>query len=287
VSTPLTTWAGSLHQTFRLMPQVSDRFLVFLESDGRSEEEVLDSLPYDASRSSGKANKPDPKRYRDPRQVYQTAGLLFEGADKLLHVTEFGLATLRFLGVMNEANSLVLGAHAAYALAGCQLRNPTGAGSRYDESVEVFPFAFIWRAMIELDEQISSDELNREIFHTTNADDLEEAIDNIGRARAGDDPELMRAPVITGARVNDRIIPWIALAGFGYTLILDKSNDPEKTFYRIRPGARSILERAASLRVPHRDFASASVYAEYLSDLAGLPPVVAEVSGSETLKEAG
>jgi hypothetical protein len=278
LSAALTAWAGSLHQTFRLLPKVSDRLVVFLESDRRTPDEVLAALPYDAARSSRGAGTPDHKRYRDPKQVFQTAGLLYEGEDDLMHVTELGRTTLRFLKVLNEANAPVLGAHAAYALAGCQLRNPTGAGARYDESVEVFPFAFIWRAMLELGQQITSDELNREIFRTRNEDDLEQAIDNIRQARAKHDPDVMRPPVITGKAVNDRIIPWIALAGFGYTLILDKSNDPERTYYRIRPDAVAALERASTLRLPHREFRSTAEYVEYISTLAGLSPVVASVS---------
>jgi hypothetical protein len=247
---------------------------VFLESNGRSPDEVLAALPYDAARSSSGTGGPDPKRYRDPKQVFQTAGLLYEGHDDLVHVTALGRTTLRFLAVLNQENAPVLGAHAAYALAGCQLRNPTGAGMRYDASMEVFPFAFIWRAMLELDHQISSDELNREIFRTRGDQDLEEAVENIAIARAAGDPDLLRQPVVTGKVVNDRIIPWIALAGFGYTLILDKSNDVDRMYYRIRPDAVTVLERASSLRLPHREFASTAEYVEYISDLAGLPPLV-------------
>lgn len=274
MTSPLTDWAGSLHQTFRLMPEVSDHLRVFLESDGRSEEEVLAALPFDAARSSGSSTSPDRKRFRDPKHVYQTAGLLYQGEDKLIHVTDFGKATGRFLSILNEANSLVLGEHAAYALAGCQLRNPTGAGSRYHEELEVFPFAFIWRAMLKLGNLITSEELNREIFHTKNADQLEEAIENIERARLAGNPDLMRSPVVTKAPINDRIIPWMSLASFGWTLILNKQKDPEKKYYRTHPEAVPLLNRAASMRLPHRDFSSTAEYVEYLSRLAGLPPVL-------------
>jgi hypothetical protein len=270
----LTQWAGSLHQTFRLLPEISPRLLVFLESDGRSPDEVLAALPYDAARAGIKGGSPDPKRYRDPKQVFQTAGFVYEREDGLLQVTEFGQATLRFLSVLNDANAPVLGSHAAYVLAGCQLRNPTGAGSRYHHAIEVFPFAFIWRAMLALDCRITSEELNREIFRTTNEEDLDTAIENIAAARAAGNPTLMHEPVLTGTAVNDRIIPWISLAGFGYTLILDKSNDPDRLYYRVRDDAVAILERASSLRLPHREFQSTKEYVEYLSSLAGLPPVL-------------
>ncbi len=271
----LTEWAGSLHQTFRLLPEPSERFVAFLESEGRTEAQVLAALPYDAARARGGTGSPNPKRYRDLRQVVQTAGLAYEDAASRVRVTELGRTTLRYLRVLNEANAPVLGAHAAYALAGCQLRNPTGAGSRYDSSTEVFPFSFIWQAMLALDHQVTSEELNCEIFRTRDDDDLEEAIDNIAEARKRQNTGLLRAPVITGSSVNDRIIPWIALAGFGWTLIFDKGNDPQRLYYRIRPNAVSVLERAASLRPPHQDFASTAEYVEYISGLAGLPPVLA------------
>ncbi len=141
--------------------------------------------------------------------------------------------------------------------------------------MEVFPFAFIWRAMLELDLKISSDELNCEIFYTRNEDDLAAAIDRIANAREhGGNASLMRPRVLTGRAANDRIISWIALAGFGYTLLLDKSNDPGRTYYRIRDDAVPVLERASSMRLPHREFTSTAEYVEYISDLAGLPPTL-------------
>lgn len=272
----LTEWAGSLHQTFRLLPDAAGHLTVFLESHGRRPEDVLARLPYSRARSSGRGAAPDPKRYRDPKQVYQSAGLLYE-RDGVVHVTELGRATRRFLNVLNESNATVLGSHAAYALAGCQLRNPTGAGRRYDPVMRVFPFAFIWRAMLRLDNKISSDELNCEIFRTRDERDLERAIERIRRARAAPASNPLSLPVVRGRAVNDRIIPWISLAGFGWTLILDKRYDEEHTFYSIRPAAVPVLERAASLRLPHREFRQTWDYVEYVSELAGLPPTVGRV----------
>ena len=278
----LTEWTGSLHQTFRLLPKVSQHLVVFLESDGRTPEEVLARLPYSQARGSGVGKRPDPKRYRDPKQVYQTAGLLYE-RDQVVRVTELGRATRRFLDVLNEENATVLGSHAAYALAGCQLRNPTGSGRRYDPVMMVFPFAFIWRAMLQLDNKISSDELNCEIFRTRDERDLEVAIERIRRARASSAAKL-RPPVIRGRAVNDRIIPWISIAGFGWTLILDKGYDEERTFYRILPDAVPLLERAASLRPFHQEFEHPWEYVEYISELAGLPPSVGgDAPGTKTI----
>ncbi|MEK6251654.1 MAG: hypothetical protein AABM43_06890 [Actinomycetota bacterium] len=267
-----TTWGGSLHQTFRLLPEPSAHVRPFLESDGKTPDQVLDNLPYDAARGGG-GESPDPKRYRDGKQLYQTAGLLYEDDEGIVQVTRFGATTLRWLDLLNEGNAPVLGTHAAYALAACQLRNPTGAGSRYDESMVVFPFSFIWRAMLRLEGKISSAELNRAIFKVKNVDELEDAIDAVRAARAAGDEELLGEEVVTGSRKNDRIIPWISLASFGYTLIADKSDDEEKTYYTMRVRARGVLERAASLRFTHHEFGSAAEYTEYVSDQGGWPPV--------------
>jgi hypothetical protein len=282
MSSPATNWGASLHQSFRLVPQPSPHLKVFLESDGRLQEEVLAALPYDVARSRRSAGTPNSKRFRDPKHVYQWAGLLYQGSDGRIHLTEFGRTSARFLKVMNEENSLVLGQHAAYVLAGCQLRNPTRAGSKYSEEMEVFPCAFIWRAMLRLGNRITSEELNREIFHTKNEDDLEAAIEKIQAARSADDPDLLGDPVITKEPVNDRIIPWMSLASFGWTLILDKMKDPQRQNYRIRPEAVPLVERAASIRLFHRDFGSSHEYVEYLSELAGLPP---NLSPSQAPKE--
>lgn len=130
-------WGGSLHQTFRLFPadSQSPTLRPFLESDGLGKAAVLAKLPYDRARAPDPASQgPDAKRYRDPKQVYQTAGLLYE-ADGVVHVTELGEATKRWLTIINEKNRLILVRHAAYALAACQLRNPTGAGKKYADTM--------------------------------------------------------------------------------------------------------------------------------------------------------
>src|SRR5205823_8189332 len=129
----------------------------------------------------------DPKRYRDGRQVYQTAGLVYE-EDELLRVTSLGRATLRWLDIIHEKNVVILARHAAYALAACQLRNPTGAGQAYVAKVTVHPFRYIWEAMLKLGGRISTDELNRGLFKVRDHDELDATIELISRARAAANP---------------------------------------------------------------------------------------------------
>ena len=263
-------WGGSLHLTFRLLPEPSPNLRPFLEADGLNEQQVLERLPYQAARARGRQGAtPDRRRYRDGRHIYQLAGLLYEDADGVVRVTELGRATLRWLDMLTPKNARILGRHAAYALSAAQLVNPTRAGQRYDQEMRVFPFAFVWRAMLALENRISSDELNRALFRVRSEADLAAAIDSIRTARATGDPSAMGAETISGPGKNDRVIPWVALASFGWTLISDKR--PGDAAYTIPQETRSLLSEAAQLRRRHLQFASIYDYVAHLSRCAALP----------------
>lgn len=268
-----TEWGGSLHQTFRLLPSEkrSGNLRPFLEADGITPDELLVRLPYEKNRAGNrKSSTPDPKRYRDPKQVYQTVGLVYEHQGKV-HVTELGKATLRWLTLMTAKNRVILARHAAYALAACQLRNPMGAGEKYRGTVNVFPFSFIWRAMLALDYRISSDELNRAIFKVTNVDELFEAIEKIRSARRTGTVSELGSETIKGAKKNDRIIPWLSLASFGWTLFGEKRRTESVSYYELDPVTLPIIRDAAQVRHRHRQFASAEEYVKHLSNCAALP----------------
>jgi hypothetical protein len=272
---PTRWWSGALHQSFRLLSPPSRSLPVFLASDGKSPAQVLAELPYEVARAgpSGSATGvPDAKRYRDPRLVYATAGLLYE-RDETVHVTELGRAVSRWLDVLTVKNAPVLGRHAAYALATCQLRNPLSrSGRTYPDDVMVFPFVFIWKAALALDDRISSEELNRVIFKIANEDELNEGIRQIAEWRKlpdeSRDPGLLGPAVITEQRANDRIVPWVSLASFGYLLMEDKQGSD---YYRIRPELRRVVAEAAQLRRRHREFDDAGQYVEHISAAASLP----------------
>lgn len=266
------SWGGSLHQTFRLLPAAdsSSNLRVFLESDGLTEAGVLSRLPYDLSRAGvNPTGTPDPKRYRDGKLVYQTVGLLYELPDGRIRVTQLGRTVLRWLEILNPKNSVILARHAAYALSACQLRNPTGAGSTYDPSVVVFPFAYIWKAMLALDNRISSDELSRAIFKVTNREQLDKAISSIGEARALGKASYLGEETIED---NDRIIPWMSLASFGWTIFPDKGQSTVPGYYEIPAQNRDLLAEAAKASRRHRDFNSTADYVEHISRAAALPP---------------
>ena len=271
-----TEWTGSLHQTFRLLPSgsQSNNLRPFLESDGLTPDQLLSKLPYDVARARARGatgSKPDPKRYRDGKQVYETVGLLYQGEDGRVHTTELGKATLRWLDLITKPNSVILGRHAAYALAACQLRNPSRAGRRYDESMAVFPFQFIWRAMLELDGRIGSEELNRGLFKVRNEDDLEATIGAIAEARQAEDLSLLGEEVVTVKSKNDRIIPWLSLASFGWVLFSDKRSGEESSYYELLPETIAVVREAARIRHKHRDFPSVEAYVNFISNCAALP----------------
>lgn len=272
---PETTWTGSLHQTFRLLGTQSPTLVPFLESDGLAQDEVLARLPYDVARAQARGasgtDGPNAKRYRDPRQVYQTAGLLYERDDGRLKVTELGQATLRWASIINANNSVILARHAAYALSACQLRNPTGSGRKYAEDMVVFPFQFIWKAMLRLGGKISSDEINRALFKVRNEVELDEAITKIAAARLSGHIDDLGAEVITGDKKNDRIIPWISLASFGWTLFPDKRGGEDGSYYQLAERTLGTVREAAQIIHKHRDFGSVEEYIEFVSRSACLP----------------
>ena len=273
MSTSVGGWRGSLHQTFRLLPTPSPSLCAFLSSDGLTPDAVLAKLPYDAARSrSSQSGTPNSKRYRDGRHVYQMAGLLYEDSSSRLRVTDLGQAVYRWLDKLTARNSPVLGRHAAYALSCGQLRNPSAAARGYESDVEVFPFSFIWRAMLELDDAISSEELNRCIFWVKNRADLQDAISKIRshRANSSSDPTDLGDEVITGPAKNDRIIPWVSLASFGWLLVMDK-RETGSEWYRLRPSTRMVLDEASKIRRKHQVFPTLEAYILHMSTNAALP----------------
>lgn len=134
----------------------------------------------------------------------------------------------------------------------------------------MFPFSFIWRAMLALDGVISSDELNRAVFHTTNENDLIHAIQSIRTARESGDVTSMGEEVESGPAKNDRVLVWMSWASFGWTLITDKRSSGN-SMYAIAPKMRRVIEAIAPIRHRHREFESEADYFEHISACAGLP----------------
>jgi hypothetical protein len=240
-----------------------------MDSDhGDRWEDVFARMPFEPARS--RRAKPDPRRYRDAKQLYETTGFIYQENGKVWF-TEFGAVVKRFLPLLNQANFMILARHAALALGACQLRNPTEAGLKYDSTMRVFPSKFIWEAMLELELRMSSDELNRAIFRTRNEDELRDAIVAIRRYRSSGSLSDLGQETISGAGKNDRIIPIVSIAGFGWTIIMNKDESPVPSHYHIRPGCEKLIEAAVAVGWPHLEFDSIQAYLNRISQAACLP----------------
>lgn len=273
-------WRCSFRSTLRLFPTgaVGSQLVdVFLTGEGKTRNQILGAMPYEQARAVvGGTGTPSEKRYRDARQLYRTIGLVYEeslAGTPYLRVTEFGKAVMRWRPDINDRNAAVLCRHAAFALAACQLHTPFREGRDYPLDKPVFPFRFIWQAMLALDGRITSDELNRAIFRTDGEESLQAAIAAIRESRETGNPSVMGSEVVpAGDGQNDRILVWVAWASFGWKLIRQKSASADGESYTIAPWAVPLLEDAVRLKYPYRSFNTEADYVEHISRCAGLPP---------------
>lgn len=270
----LNTWGKGRRFSFRILPRDRASFYLKpgLQSDGLKKEEVLRRLPYHRERAESPGKIASARRYRELKLISEAIGLGYQEEDRF-HVTAFGKAVLRWLDFADERCIPIIGRNAAQALSAVQLRNPTRAGKKYDSAVKVFPFTFIWKAMLQLDHRISSDELNRAVLKTSCEDELNVAVERIITARESRNPEDMGPELITGGGKNDRIIPWMALASFGWSLIMEKRAGEFEGYYEIRPNCVALLRDAVAIRREHREFDNIRDYVEFVSwNAAVLPP---------------
>lgn len=266
------TWNPSLRSSWRFFGAPSQHLTVFLNSDGKTQDQILESLPQSRERSRSPGLVPDSKRYRDPRLIYELAGLVWEDRKtQVLHLTDFGRSARFWAGKIDANNLHVFGKHAILALNAMQLRNPTREGQQYSDDNRSFPARFIWKAMLQLGGRLSSEEINRGIMKTKSEEDLEEVISRIKYSRNTQKSESIGDPVIpSGPGQNDRIIPWISLASFGFTFILDKRESVSGD-YEIRPGCLDMMNYACAYRPAFKEFEDVEKYVQHLSSAARLP----------------
>ena len=125
--------------------------------------------------------------------------------------------------------------------------------------------------MLALDRKISSDELNRAIFAANDEHELINAIQRIRTARSTGDIGALGQEVIRGTAKNDRIIPWMSLASFGWILFPDKRTGTDPEYYEIPSSTYYVIREAARIRHRHRSFVSVQQYVRYISRSAALP----------------
>jgi hypothetical protein len=200
--------------------------------------------------------------------VLENSGLVWEDEQGRVHFTDFGTTLKRFIRLANPHNIGLVAQHAALALNVCQLRNPTGAGTRFRDDIRVFPFRFIWKAMLSLGNRIDSDELNRAIFATRNEPMLLAAIERVRQFRQNGRLSELGHETVTGASKNDRLIPIVCLASFGWTLLNQKDRDG---YYTVKPECESYLRAAVAVPVDHRPFETVEEYVTHISNAACIP----------------
>lgn len=265
-------WNVARRQTFRLFPEPAEHLIAILKCDGLTQEEALRELPYDAARAGAQTTgSPDPRRLRDLKELYAMVGLLYEDDSQRLRLTELGHTLRRFLPKLTQASAPVLAERVAQSLAAARLRNPIGAGRQYDATVNVNPFQTIWRIMLACERRIDSEELNRAVFAVSKESDIPLMVERIAEYRESRNPAVLGNAVIPPGRAqNDRIIPWMSPASFGWLLFSDKRADPGG-YYTVPDVMAPVLEYASRLVFPPMVTDSIEAYVTYLSRCAGVP----------------
>lgn len=272
-------WSNSFHESFSVVPTgkpTDAQVNLFLSSHGKSERDVLAAWPKGRPNmiTAGQPLKPaNPKQFRNMSQLLRNIGLAYtdtSGNDGVVCVTRLGQEVLEWRqDGLNGSNVRIIARYASRAIAAAQLQNPTREAKGYN-GTRVFPFQFIWRAMLSLDNRISIPELERAMFVVNNEADLGEAILKIRHFReTGNLNDL--GP--TNANGDDEgVAAWMCWASFGWSLI-PKRKAGGDGYYRIPHGwPLQIIREAATTRQRHRTFSTDREYVEHLSACAGLPP---------------
>lgn len=254
-------WGHTLRDTWRLEPD-DVKLQKFLAADGLQLNAI--QVPAETHRQGANPGPVDARRLRALAELYELSGLLYreegEGGG-IVRLTPLGRAVRDFLPNMNSANRRLLAPNAFLALNRAQLASPILKVS-YTQEVKVFPARFIWRAMLELD-GLSSDEIASEIMRTTDEQSLSEAIDRIRTARAGG---ATLRPRVTDE--NDRVIPIINQASFGWLLIAKKGG--QETVYRFAKGMDRLAAAALSREPTAADWDSKEKYVRHIANGAML-----------------
>ena len=129
--------------------------------------------------------------------------------------------------------------------------------------------------MAGLEWRINSVEIDRAIFAVRNYEMLPDAIEKIRIYRkTGQADDLGPETVLdVPEQKNNRILCLVCFAGFGWTLINQKTRSGnEGYYYTVGDGCEPLLEAALSIPVKHRDFGtSLTDYLNWISDGACLP----------------
>lgn len=275
-------WSTSFHESFSVVPSgkpTDAQVNLFLASHGRAEREVLAAWPKgrpNALPVGGQPKAADPKQFRNMSQLLRNVGLAYtdaSGSESVVRVTRLGQEVLGWRNDgLNDTNVRIVARYASRAIAAAQLKNPTREARSYSADTRVFPFQFIWRAMLALDNRINLPELERAIFVVNDEGGLLQAIQKILLFRETGDLEDLGP---TNANGDDEgVAAWMCWASFGWSLIPKRKTGGDG-YYRIPDGwSLQIIREAATIRYRHRTFGTDREYVEHLSACAGVPPDV-------------
>jgi DNA (cytosine-5)-methyltransferase 1 len=189
-----------------------------------------------------------PISYRDYLHLYQQAGFLWPD-DEQISLTRVG-ETLWRLWPLPPPNQKLIAAPLARTLAACQSPNPLGESTAGDG----YPVARIWRALLELDGWMTSQEIGCVVACSDEGLLAEVAHMHMARKASG------------VLRESGALFPWLDLATGGGLFVTR-----DGPVWRLVEPMRPVL--SAALQRPHklRSFATAHAYVTYLATQAALP----------------
>ena len=233
----------------------------------------LDGVPtsdYQTQKDSGLGGKP--QRARTYRKMYERLGLLYH-ENNLIKVSGFGfgLAGLPFQ-IQGFIDNLVADFRetAADILVRYQLDNPTDTSDEIS-GCEVHPHYCIWKAMLDLENKIHYEEMNRVILRLNSDNDLPAAIIKIQAARTSFANSYHSATNVQleqalGQSVHTdqppaRIAPWYSQAGWG-GLLIRRASDNEG-FRELVPEAVQTLTRVTAIQPTYFSTTDEAEWFEY------------------------
>lgn len=225
---PQDTWPTSARDTtqfptIKTVVEMRDHLKGFLTLDG------VAAKDYEVQKTKTGLSVED-QRLRTYRKMYERLGLLYVQSDKIF-LTDLGKAISSLESSINKERTeqeSKLRRRAIDILSRYQLQNPAEAENDVPASCDVLPYMCIWKAMLELDNKLHHEELNRVILRVMRMADLDAAILKIREARqkpveyGHQSPNDMRTNL--GDRVQEdqppaRMAAWFSLAGWGGLII--------------------------------------------------------------------
>lgn len=178
-----------------------------------------------------------PQRYRSYRKMYQNLGFIYPENTKI-KLSSVGKKLSQVPSdIQNRLKSelLKIGSIALKILSRYQLLNPTEEQkSELPADCDVLPCICFWKTMLDLDNKLHHEELNRVLLRVMRMADLDDAIRKIAKARSLYTPyskhenalaSALGEPVHTN-QPTARVAYWYSFVGWG-GLLIERNQDQE------------------------------------------------------------